>query len=78
MAWLNDRYYTELAEEVSALNGTARLYKQKISDKEIFYKEIVCDLLKNLTQICDIAISNKDDVGLLYDKNKLEVLKLNR
>lgn len=59
-------------------DGTARLYKQKISDKEIFYEEIVCDLLKNLTQICDIAISNKDDVGLLYDKNKLEVLKLNR
>lgn len=59
-------------------DGTARLYKQKISDKEIFYEEIVCDLFKKLTKICDIAINNKNDVGLLYDKNKLEVLKLNR
>lgn len=59
-------------------DGKARLYKRKMSDKGIFYEGMVCDLLKTLTKICDIAINNKDDVGLLYDKNKLKVLELNR
>ncbi len=57
-------------------DGKARLYKQKISDKGIFYGETVCDLLKKLTEICDIAINNNDVVGLLDNKNNLNKLNL--